>query len=214
MKITFLAITATVFALGLAIAVQAKYDPPKKPAAKMEISPQPVKLELSPQPGQVQLVPQPVKLEHQSTSPEKSKDPEKPAANDVVYQWMVRIFVIIIAGFIGLLGFAILWFIFFAKPPYKINLSLLISEKDGQASMSRFQLLIFTFVISSSLFIMSVCKLKFPEVNNDILWLLGISSGSYVGAKGIQVVKDVKTFSKSQPPTAPSEDNKPAAPEG
>ena len=44
---------------------------------------------------------------------------------------------------VGLFAMVILWLI--AKG--EINLDLLISEKTGEASMSRFQLLIFTLVI-------------------------------------------------------------------
>jgi hypothetical protein len=51
--------------------------------------------------------------------------------------------------FVALLGLAIIWNIFTGK----IDLARLISEPSGDASMSRFQLLIFTFVIALSLFL-------------------------------------------------------------
>lgn len=68
----------------------------------------------------------------------------------------------------------------------RIDLSKLLSEPDGYASLSRFQFLIFTFVIAMSLCLIIVSNqpLKFPDVPGGILALLGISGGSYVVAKG------------------------------
>ena len=88
-------------------------------------------------------------------------------------------------GFLGFLGAAILWLVFTRK----IDLSRLISEPNGDASMSRFQLLVFTFVISASLFLIIAAPWPpaFPkEVPNGILILLGISASSYLVSKGIQ----------------------------
>jgi hypothetical protein len=72
----------------------------------------------------------------------------------------------------------------------EIDLSTLLSE-DGKASMSRFQLMIFTFVIALSLFLMvtetgSSGDPKFPEVPASVLTLLGISASTYAVSKGIQ----------------------------
>ena len=67
-----------------------------------------------------------------------------------------------------------------------IDLSTLLSE-DGKASMSRFQLLIFTFVIALSLFLMVAENgTKFPEIPANVLTLLGISASTYAVSKGIQ----------------------------
>lgn len=67
-----------------------------------------------------------------------------------------------------------------------IDLSGLLSE-DGKASMSRFQLLIFTFVIALSLFLMVAENgTKFPEIPANVLTLLGISASTYAVSKGIQ----------------------------
>ncbi len=68
----------------------------------------------------------------------------------------------------------------------RIDLSSLLSESGGGASMSRFQLLIFTFVIAFSLFMMTVSSMKFPAVPAEILTLLGISASTYAVSKGIQ----------------------------
>jgi hypothetical protein len=88
-------------------------------------------------------------------------------------------------GFLALLGVAVLYYIFTGK----IDLSRLISEPSGDASMSRFQLLIFTFVIAASLFLIiaSPSPPAFPEnIPQGILILLGISASSYLVSKGIQ----------------------------
>src|SRR5579863_5817146 len=61
----------------------------------------------------------------------------------------------------------------------RINLSKLVSESDGTASMSRFQLLIFTFVIALSLVLMVASDSKFPAIPNEVLILLGISASTY-----------------------------------
>src|ERR1051326_8362588 len=88
-------------------------------------------------------------------------------------------------GFLGLVGVAILYYIFTER----IDLSQLISEPSGDASMSRFQLLVFTFVIAASLFLIiaSAPPPALPKtITNGILLLLGISSSSYLVSKGIQ----------------------------
>ena len=74
----------------------------------------------------------------------------------------------------------------------KIDLQYLISEQSGQASLSRFQFLIFTFVIAISFFLAVLANIKgsfnpiLPEVPEGVWALLGISGGSYVVSKGIQ----------------------------
>jgi hypothetical protein len=88
-------------------------------------------------------------------------------------------------GFLGAVGIAILYYIFTER----IDLSQLISEPSGDASMSRFQLLVFTFVIAASLFLITASPHPpaFPkEIPNGILVLLGISASSYLVSKGIQ----------------------------
>jgi UDP-N-acetylmuramyl pentapeptide phosphotransferase/UDP-N-acetylglucosamine-1-phosphate transferase len=89
---------------------------------------------------------------------------------------------------------------------------MLISEKSASgppaASMSRFQFLIFTFVISLSLFLIVVSNAQlrqtdenakraadqtlpgFPEIPGGVLALLGISASSYTVSKAIQSNKD------------------------
>lgn len=75
----------------------------------------------------------------------------------------------------------------------KIDISKLLAEDGGGASMSRFQLLIFTFVIGLSLFLIVVNTGKFPEkFPTEILTLLGISATTYGVSKGIQASGGMK----------------------
>jgi len=90
----------------------------------------------------------------------------------------------ILCIFIGLLGLAIIIKIFTGD----IDLSQLISEPNGDASLSRFQFLVFTFVIALSLFLVIAASnpTRFPDIPGTVLTLLGISGSSYLVSKGIQ----------------------------
>jgi hypothetical protein len=68
-----------------------------------------------------------------------------------------------------------------------IDLSQLLEDDTGGASMSRFQLLIFTFVIALSFFVLVASTGAFPHVPADVLALLGISATTYGVSKGISV---------------------------
>jgi uncharacterized BrkB/YihY/UPF0761 family membrane protein len=70
-----------------------------------------------------------------------------------------------------------------------INLMYLIAGADGDASLSRFQFLIFTFVIALGLFLIILSMQPspaFPQtIPGGILALLGISGASYVTSKAV-----------------------------
>ena len=89
---------------------------------------------------------------------------------------------------IFLLSFAVL----IAIANGDINLSQLLSETGSKsgASMSRFQLLIFTLVIALSLFLVTVSKMEFPAIPPEVLTLLGISASTYAVSKGITMSGD------------------------
>lgn len=75
-----------------------------------------------------------------------------------------------------------------------IDLKNLIDDEKGNASLARFQFLVFTFVIAMSLFYIIASKNPpdYPErIPNQILALIGISGGSYVVSKGIQSSRDI-----------------------
>lgn len=90
----------------------------------------------------------------------------------------------ILTVFVGVLA-AVLLYLMVTR---KIDLKSLISDENGDASIARFQFLVFTFVIAMSLFYLTASKtpVGYPEIPNQILALLGISGGSYVVAKGLE----------------------------
>jgi len=92
----------------------------------------------------------------------------------------------IVCIFVGLLGLLVLWKIATGD----IDLTDLISEENGGASMSRFQFLVFTFVIALSLFLVIAAHPGGPQfpaaVPATVLSLLGISGSSYLVSKAIQ----------------------------
>ncbi len=91
-----------------------------------------------------------------------------------------------IAFFIPLIELTILGLIWRGK----INLQFLVSEDNGMASLSRFQFLIFTFVVVGTFVVMQFDSMKenhdWIQIPSGVLGLMGISGGSYVVAKGIQ----------------------------
>jgi len=91
-------------------------------------------------------------------------------------------------------GYASLIFLFFLSMIVlldivrnKINLSEMLEELSGGASMSRFQLLVFTFVIAFSFFAIAVSQGKIPDIPNNVLALLGVSASTYAVSKGLQI---------------------------
>ena len=84
-----------------------------------------------------------------------------------------------------------------------IDLRLLLSESGGGASMSRFQLLIFTFVISFSFFLLVTSSKQFPVVPSGVLTLLGISATTYGVSKGIQASTGSLSKTAGEPKTPP-----------
>lgn len=105
----------------------------------------------------------------------------------------------VVALIILLLAAAIVWEIFTGR----LNLAYLLSEPaqlggDGlpKASLSRFQFLIFTFVIAGLYLILSIEAGTLIDVPSGALILLGISGGSYI------VSKATSASAKQTPPDA------------
>jgi hypothetical protein len=71
-----------------------------------------------------------------------------------------------------------------------INLEYLVAEDDGSASFSRFQFLIFTFIVASAYIVKAFAAVNsqqdLPGIPADVLGLIGISGGTYLVSKGIQ----------------------------
>ena len=102
-----------------------------------------------------------------------------------------------VAIFAAILGIVILVYIITGK----IDLKYVISEEDGSASLSRFQFLIFTFVIALSLLLVIVSQNPpgFPTIPPEIFILLGISGGTYVISKGVQKSWEKEVKKKQEP---------------
>lgn len=119
-----------------------------------------------------------------------------------------------VCGVVGIFALIVLWRMYTGD----INLNLLVSEVGGGASMSRFQLLIFTFVIALSFFLIVVSNAKLlqtdanvkrspspvmpvlPDIPGGVLGLLGISASSYTVSKAIQSNMPPKTPAAAPPP--------------
>jgi hypothetical protein len=99
------------------------------------------------------------------------------------FQTATTLFAYVMAvGFLGLF-LVVIWKI----ATDRINLGTVILEKDGsdKASISRFQLLVFTLTIAGLYVILSVEAGTMIDVPNGALALLGISGGSFLVSKGI-----------------------------
>jgi hypothetical protein len=118
----------------------------------------------------------------------------------------------LVCGIVALFGILLLWKI----ANNEIDLSHLLSDDDGMASTSRFQLVIFTFVVALSFFLVVVSNVKIrqygeksgsapglPEVPSGVLSLLGISASSYLVSRGISASQNGdSTTPKTAPPPA------------
>lgn len=99
----------------------------------------------------------------------------------------------------GLLCIMLLWKMW----TNQINLSTLLKEANGDASMSRFQLLVFTLVVAVGVYLYLLRHLALPDVPQSILTLLGISASTYAAGKGI-------SFSRAEGVTKPPAQGHPA----
>jgi len=119
----------------------------------------------------------------------------------------------VVCGIVALFGLLLIWKI----ATNQIDLTHLLSDDDGLASTSRFQLVIFTFVVALSFFLVVVSNVKvrqyenkaesvpgFPDVPGGVLALLGISASSYLVSRGISASQngDSTTTKTPAPPPA------------
>lgn len=107
------------------------------------------------------------------------------------------------AIFIFLLQAMILWLIWLGadnNPTRGINLSKLISEKDGSASLSRFQALLFTFIVVAVFAYRAFSETKgWPKIDENTLYLLGGSGATYLGSKAIQKNAEGRESGRTSP---------------
>jgi hypothetical protein len=59
-----------------------------------------------------------------------------------------------------------------------------------KASLSRFQFLIFTFVIAGVYLVLSLEAGRFVDIPANVVWLMGLSGGTYALSKGIKTAGD------------------------
>ena len=84
----------------------------------------------------------------------------------------------------------------------QIRLDSILNEQTGEASVSRFQLLIFTFTIALTLVYLTLCgNGQFPAIPKEVLILLGISATTYGVGKGLQL--GLGSNPPAGPPRAP-----------
>ena len=120
-------------------------------------------------------------------------------------QWTDLSYITAIALIVVILGTAavILWLIVSGR----IDLSNLLQEPDStKASLSRFQFLLFTFVIAGLFLTLSIEAGAFVNIPNGVLSLLGISAGSYAVSKGISANAEA-TKARARNNIMPSADN-------
>jgi hypothetical protein len=102
----------------------------------------------------------------------------------------------VIIIFIGVLGIILLYKMLMGQ----IDLSTVLDEMTDKpsatepapkpkASLSRLQMLVFTFVIAGLYLTLCLEAGQLLDIPNQVLGLMGISGGSYVVSKGIQANK-------------------------
>ena len=95
----------------------------------------------------------------------------------------------IVAIIILLFAFVVLWKIYTGA----ISLDGLLAEPPAsgkavgtaKASLSRFQFLIFTFVIAGLYLLLSIEAGTFVDIPTNVLALMGISGGTYIVSKAV-----------------------------
>jgi hypothetical protein len=93
-----------------------------------------------------------------------------------------------------IVGFAVaVLFALFRGGDNGISLKFLLSESgddQAKASLSRFQFLIFTFVIGGIYLVLCLESGSFVDIPQNAVILLGVSGGTYAASKGIQAADD------------------------
>lgn len=107
-------------------------------------------------------------------------------------QWMQLSYFTAIVLMVVILGAAIV--VLYLILVGKIDIKSVLQEPDStKASLSRFQFLIFTFVIAGLFLMLSVEAGTFVNIPDGVLALMGISAGSYAVSKGITASNNKNT---------------------
>jgi len=110
--------------------------------------------------------------------------------------WMNTLLLWMAFGFLLIMG-ALCIMLLIKMWTNQIDLSTLLDEANGDASMSRFQLLVFSLVVAVGVFLFILKNMTLPDIPQSILTLLGISASTYAAGKGI-------SFSRPEGVTKPS----------
>jgi hypothetical protein len=118
-----------------------------------------------------------------------------------LWTWISAAVAIALALVIVIFALVVAWKILMGK----IDLTYLLAEPAGpalpgtdpnappaepKASISRFQFLIFTFVIAGVYLILCLESGRFVDIPENVILLLGVSGTSYAASKGIKAAAD------------------------
>src|ERR1700761_2679733 len=102
--------------------------------------------------------------------------------------------------FMGLLSTLLLWKMWTGH----IKLDTILEEANGDASVSRFQFLLFSLIVAVGIFLFIVDQLRLPDIPPSILVLVGISASTYAVGKGISYSRPEGVIKPSdEPPVDP-----------
>ena len=118
--------------------------------------------------------------------------------------WMNGILLWLGIGFLLIMG-ALCLLLLVKMWNNEINLSTLLEGENGNASIARFQLLVFSLVVAVGIFLYILEYKNLPDIPNSVLTLLGISASTYAAGKGIQFSRPEGLMQKGTvpPPTVP-----------
>ena len=122
----------------------------------------------------------------------------------VVPEWMNRILLGLGIGFLLIMG-ALCLLLLVKMWRNQINLSTLLEGENGNASIARFQLLVFSLVVAVGIFLYILEYKNLPDIPPSVLTLLGISASTYATGKGIQFSRPEGLMQKGTipPPVVP-----------
>jgi hypothetical protein len=118
-----------------------------------------------------------------------------------IWTWISAAVAVALAAVIVTFALVVAW----KLASNQIDLRYLLSEPAGplqpgadpdepgtepKASISRFQFLIFTFVIAGVYLILCLESGKFVDIPENVILLLGVSGTSYAASKGIKAAAD------------------------
>lgn len=105
-----------------------------------------------------------------------------------MHPWMDTLLSWIGFGFLLIMG-ALCIMLLLKMWTNQIDLSTVLDEANGDASMSRFQLLVFSLVVAVGVFLFILENKALPDIPQSILVLIGISASTYAAGKGISFTR-------------------------